>query len=417
MSVPVEHEVNRSQQQLDRVFGQLQKLLGQREGWLAGRKAWTELPPEASPDEHLDRLQALRGERKRQPGMQELADKLSGFGDRLLEQLTPTDDQREMQQRLKSQLREVGRRERFQQQREELMEQTLREVLTEEPQAHPPGLQHRMLQVAGKVHQLSNEMQQPRPVPEPVPVLSAQEATRNQTAQETARIATLRYEQARIEARQDKAAQHEAVTMAKELGYEPSRLANEIQGHSGLGSSVVAAAASLRALGAESRKAVSTAAGPRAFPHQRMQPQCSPSRRTVTAARAEHCLNHCTPSAYRASQISDSDAASHTQRDSRKEGRDMHQLWEVDVPIKNNDQPGLRVHVFVGLADGPVTACTAAHDAYDTALQLYRTGQEIPRSTSWCARGLRPDWELDWAKATAAPWLNPYGLPGTYHLL
>jgi len=121
-----------------------------------------------------------------------------------------------------------------------------------------------MLQVAGKVQQLTSEMQQPRSVPEPVPVSPALAATRNATDQETARIATFRYEQARIEARQDKTAQHEAVTMAKELGYEPSRLANAIQGHSGLGSAVVAATASLHPLGAESRKPASAAAGPQA---------------------------------------------------------------------------------------------------------------------------------------------------------
>ncbi|MFE9770018.1 hypothetical protein ACFYPC_36760 [Streptomyces sp. NPDC005808] len=91
----------------------------------------------------------------------------------------------------------------------------------------------------------------------------------------------------------------------------------------------------------------------------------------------------------------------------------MPQFWEVDVPTKNNDQPGRRVHVFVGFADSPLTARTAAHDAYEKALLLHRAGQEIPRSTSWCARGLRPDWELDWAHATAAPWVNPYGLTGT----
>ncbi|MCX4564463.1 hypothetical protein OHA02_50940 [Streptomyces phaeochromogenes] len=221
MTVPVEHEVNRSQQQLDRVFGQLQKLLEQREDSLARRKEWTELPPEASPDEHLDRLQVLRSERERQPGMQKLADKLSELGDWLLERLTPSDAQLERQQSLKSQLQEVGERERFQQQREELMEQTLREVLTEVAQAHPPtGLQQRILQVAGKVQQLTSEMQQPRSVSEPVPVSPTLAATRNTTDQETARIATFRYEQARIEARQDKTAQYEAVTMAKE--YEPS---------------------------------------------------------------------------------------------------------------------------------------------------------------------------------------------------
>lgn len=93
----------------------------------------------------------------------------------------------------------------------------------------------------------------------------------------------------------------------------------------------------------------------------------------------------------------------------------MPQFWEVDVPTKNNDQgQERRVHVFVGFADSPLTAREAAHDAYDKALLLHRAGQEIPRSTSWCARGLRPDWELDWAKAKAAPWVNPHGLTGTF---
>lgn len=254
MTSPVEHEVNRSQQQLGRVFGQLQKLLEQREDSLARRKAWTELPPEASPEERLDRLQVLRSERGRQSGMQGLADKLSGLGDRL-ERLTPSDAQREMQQSLKSQLREVGRRERLQQQREELMEVA---------QAHPPtALQQRMLQVEGKVQQLTSEMQQQRSVSAPVPVSPAKAATRNIGEQEAAQMAALRYEQARIAARQDITAQNEAVAMAKELGYEPSRLADAIQGYSG-NSAVAAALASLHPLGAEGKKSPSAASVPQA---------------------------------------------------------------------------------------------------------------------------------------------------------
>ncbi|MFJ4634033.1 hypothetical protein [Streptomyces sp. NPDC088847] len=225
MTVPVEHEMNRAQQQLGRVSGQLQKLLRQREDSLARRKAWTELPPEASPDEHLDRLQVLRSERERQPGMQKLADKLSELGDRLLKRLTPSDAQLEMQQSFRSQLQEVGQRERFQQQREELLEQTLREVLTEAAQAHPTTvLQQRMLQAAAKVQQLADQMQPPRSVSAPAPAAPVQTAARNITDQETARAASLRYEQARIEARQDNTAQHEVVTMARELGYNPTRL-------------------------------------------------------------------------------------------------------------------------------------------------------------------------------------------------
>ncbi|MFH8470914.1 hypothetical protein [Streptomyces sp. NPDC017991] len=267
----MEHEVNRSLQQLSRVFAQLQKLLTQREDSLAQRKAWTELPPEASPEEHLDRLQVLRGERGRQPGMQQLADRLSGLGDRLLEWSTPSNAQIEMQQSLKSQLREIGQRERLQQQREELVEQPLREGLTEVAQAHlPTAPQQRMLQAAGRVQQLASEMRQPRsdsaPIPAPIlvpiPASPAKAATRNITEHEAAHMAALRYEQVRITARRDITAQNEAVAMAKELGYEPSQLADAMQGRSILGSAVVAAAASLHPLGMEGKKSASAASAP-----------------------------------------------------------------------------------------------------------------------------------------------------------
>ncbi|WP_164386856.1 hypothetical protein [Streptomyces sp. OM5714] len=264
MTSPAELEVNQSQQ-LDRVFAQLQKLLKQREDLLALRKASTERPPEASPEEHLDRMKLLRSERGRQRGMQGLTDKLSELGDRLLTRLTPSDAQLEMQQSLKDQLGEVKLLERLQEQREETMEQTLREVLTEVAQAHPPtSLQQRMLQVAEKVQQLTNEMQQPSSVSAPVPASPAKAASGKGTEQEAAQLAALTYEQARIEARQDTTAQDEAVAMAKELGYEPSRLADAIQGYSGLGSAVVAAAASLHPLGAQGRKSASATAAPRA---------------------------------------------------------------------------------------------------------------------------------------------------------
>jgi hypothetical protein len=91
--------------------------------------------------------------------------------------------------------------------------------------------------------------------------------------------------------------------------------------------------------------------------------------------------------------------------------------WEVDVPTKNNDLRGKRLHVFVGLADSPLAARTAARDAYTKALLLHQAGQEIPHESisGWGARGLRPDWDLDWAKATAAPWVNPHSLLGMRH--
>ncbi|MEU9408585.1 hypothetical protein AB0E08_23240 [Streptomyces sp. NPDC048281] len=265
ITAAVENEVNRSQQQLEKLFGQLQKLLEQREKSLTRRKEWTELPPEASPEEHLRRLQVLSSERGRQPGMQKLADKLSGLGDQLLKRLTPTGAQIEMRRTLESQLQEVGRLEQLQQQREDLMEQPLREVLTEVAQAHPPTvLQQRMLQAAGNVQQLTSEMQQLRSVSAPVPVPPAQAAGSNVTKQELPQMPVLRYEQVRIAAGHDKTTQNEAVAMARDLGHDPSRLANAIQGCSNLGSADFAAAASLRSPGVEGKKSPTAAPVPQA---------------------------------------------------------------------------------------------------------------------------------------------------------
>ncbi|MGQ7754411.1 hypothetical protein ACUN29_39190 (plasmid) [Streptomyces sp. WC2508] len=70
------------------------------------------------------------------------------------------------------------------------------------------------------------------------------------------------------------------------------------------------------------------------------------------------------------------------------------------------------LHVFTGRAAGPGEALAAAHNAYDRAVQHMSAGLPAPDDSSdgWAARGLRPDWVLDWHKATATAWVNPNSL-------
>ncbi|AVH61885.1 MULTISPECIES: hypothetical protein [Streptomyces] len=84
--------------------------------------------------------------------------------------------------------------------------------------------------------------------------------------------------------------------------------------------------------------------------------------------------------------------------------------FEVDVPIKSTDQPGLRgVHVFTGPADSRSSAVRIAHEVYDAARAAQEAGFEIPgkRPDGWGARGYRPGWEPDWLSATAGRWNDP----------
>ncbi|MEV2255879.1 hypothetical protein AB0I94_35880 [Streptomyces sp. NPDC050147] len=84
--------------------------------------------------------------------------------------------------------------------------------------------------------------------------------------------------------------------------------------------------------------------------------------------------------------------------------------FEVDVPIHHNtDQQAHGVHVFTGEASSKREALRKAHEVYDAALAAYTAGREIPgkQAGGWGARGLRPDWALDWQAAKAKPWKNP----------
>ncbi|WSY03114.1 hypothetical protein OG590_38545 (plasmid) [Streptomyces goshikiensis] len=85
--------------------------------------------------------------------------------------------------------------------------------------------------------------------------------------------------------------------------------------------------------------------------------------------------------------------------------------FEVDVPIRSIETPGLRgVHVFTGRADCESAAVRAAHEVYDVARAARGAGREIPhgRPDGWGACGYRPGWELDWSAAKAGPWKSPY---------
>ncbi|MEU4496946.1 hypothetical protein AB0F96_26760 [Streptomyces sp. NPDC023998] len=78
-------------------------------------------------------------------------------------------------------------------------------------------------------------------------------------------------------------------------------------------------------------------------------------------------------------------------------------VWEIDVPMKHRQDAARKgVHVFTGLAENGHEAIAAAVRACEIAQLHAMTGQPIPAGTSrgaWSARGLRPDWELQWDRA------------------
>ncbi|WCD91110.1 hypothetical protein KPP03845_200071 (plasmid) [Streptomyces xanthophaeus] len=88
--------------------------------------------------------------------------------------------------------------------------------------------------------------------------------------------------------------------------------------------------------------------------------------------------------------------------------------FEVDVPMRSTESPGLRgVHVFTGRADSGTAAIKAAHGVYDAARAAAEAGREIPHggSDGWGACGYRPGWELTWPAAKAGPWKSPSSWP------
>ncbi|WP_331762363.1 hypothetical protein OG612_45215 (plasmid) [Streptomyces sp. NBC_01527] len=78
-------------------------------------------------------------------------------------------------------------------------------------------------------------------------------------------------------------------------------------------------------------------------------------------------------------------------------------VWEIDVPIRHRlDKSREGHHVFTGLAENASEAVAAALRAYEIAQLHAMSGQPIPAGTSrgdWSARGLRPDWKLQWHRA------------------
>lgn len=87
--------------------------------------------------------------------------------------------------------------------------------------------------------------------------------------------------------------------------------------------------------------------------------------------------------------------------------------YEVDVPIHHStDQAKRGHHVLTGRATGPGEALAAAHNAYDRAVQYVSAGRAVPDDSSdgWAVHGLRPDWVMDWHKATTKAWINPNSL-------
>ncbi|MFC9328548.1 hypothetical protein [Kitasatospora sp. NPDC057015] len=81
--------------------------------------------------------------------------------------------------------------------------------------------------------------------------------------------------------------------------------------------------------------------------------------------------------------------------------------FQVDVPTRNTTRPGqLGHHVFTGPADTGSQALRIARETCEAALAAQAAGTAIPlrRPDGWGARGVRPGWAFDWARATVATW-------------
>ncbi|GGU66561.1 hypothetical protein [Streptomyces daghestanicus] len=81
-------------------------------------------------------------------------------------------------------------------------------------------------------------------------------------------------------------------------------------------------------------------------------------------------------------------------------------------PGKDSEPQQLVTYHCTGCAAGESEALAAARNAYDRAVQQISAGRPAPDDSSdgWAARGLRPDWVLDWHKATTTAWVNPSSL-------
>ncbi|MGW4037692.1 hypothetical protein ACWEIM_15600 [Streptomyces sp. NPDC004778] len=88
--------------------------------------------------------------------------------------------------------------------------------------------------------------------------------------------------------------------------------------------------------------------------------------------------------------------------------------FQACVPTTHRGQPGrYGLHIFTGPASSSEEALRYAREACDTALAAQRpaTGDGVLDSPArWRARGVCPEWVMDWEAATADVWQNESSL-------
>ncbi|MFB7493105.1 hypothetical protein ACFC09_00095 [Streptomyces sp. NPDC056161] len=249
-------------EQLQRLLGQLQNVLKQRADSLERRKERSGLLPEATPEERRQGLEVQRTERGRQQGMRYLSERMLELAGELLKYVNLKVTDVPQLGATQKKFEDVDQREaeQLKQEIEEHSKHSEEGPLpgSEQEQLLPHRLRERMYGAGQKVQQQTNELKRLNdeatpPVrsegkrlstPLPAPVSPVEAAALKIIQRDAAQMAAMRYQMARVEARRDTSAQHEAVEMAKQLGYVPSALANAIQGYNQPNSAVASATAS-----------------------------------------------------------------------------------------------------------------------------------------------------------------------------
>ncbi|MFE9607564.1 hypothetical protein [Streptomyces sp. NPDC006012] len=221
-------KLHRRREQLQRLLGQLQKLLRQREDSLERRKEWSGLLPEATPDGRRQGLEVQRSERGRQQGMRYLSERMLELAGELLTYVAPEVTDVPQLGATQKEFEEVDQREaeQLKQEIEEHSEHREEGPLpgSEQEQLLPHELRERMYGAGKKVQAQIDDLKQSND-------------------------------------RSERPVHSEVQRLAEQLGYVPSALANAIQGHSGINSSVASAAADYSS-GVNSRQSSSPAPRP-----------------------------------------------------------------------------------------------------------------------------------------------------------